>query len=108
MVWYKEQSPEKVAEYLERMKDIRKEKIVYVDESGIDGYLYREHAYAPRGEFEQWLLSYLPEDTVIVMDHASFHKKGKLFEIAKEHHRKLIFLPPYSPELNPIEHFWSK
>ncbi|MDE6004314.1 MAG: transposase [Oscillospiraceae bacterium] len=129
------------------MKDIRKEKIAYVDESGIDGYLYREHAYAPRGEkvdgkmmgrkfqptnivaaklgneilapmqynettdaplFEQWLLSCLPEDTVIVMDNASFHKKGKLFEIAKEHHRKLIFLPPYSPELNFIEHFWSK
>lgn len=132
------------------MRDILPEKIAYVDESGIDTCLYREYAYAPRGEevterisgkkfqrtnlvaaqlnkeivapmqyngttdaplfeywFKQWLLPCLPEDTVIVMDNASFHRKGKLFEIAKEHHRKLIFLPSYSPELNPIEHFWA-
>ncbi|MDE7121287.1 MAG: transposase [Oscillospiraceae bacterium] len=31
-----------------------------------------------------------------------------IFEIAEEHHRKLIFLLPYSPERNPIEHFWAK
>ena len=30
--------------------------------------------------FEQWLLPCLPEDTVIVMDNASFHKKEKLFK----------------------------
>ena len=148
--FYKEQNSEKVEAYLEEIKDILPEKIAYVDESGIDTCLYREYAYAPRGEevterisgkkfqrtnlvaaqlnqeivapmqyhgttdaplfeywFKQWLLPCLPEDTVIVMDHASFHRKGKLFEIAKEHHRKLIFLPPYSPELNPIEHFWA-
>ncbi|MDE7094247.1 MAG: transposase [Oscillospiraceae bacterium] len=65
---------------------------------------------APLFEYwlKQWLLPCLPEDAVIVMDNAAFHRKGKLFEIAEEHHRKLIFLPPYSPELNPIEHFWFK
>ena len=26
--------------------------------------------------------------------------------MAKEYGIKIIFLPPYSPELNPIEHFW--
>lgn len=35
---------------MEKRKDIPEEKIVYVDESGIDGYLYLEYAYAPRGE----------------------------------------------------------
>ncbi len=35
---------------MEKRKDIPEEKIVYADESGIDGYLYREYAYAPRGE----------------------------------------------------------
>ena len=58
--------------------------------------------------FKQWLLPCLHEDIVIVMDNASFHRKKKLFEIAEEYHRKLIFLPPYSPELNPIEHFWAE
>ena len=149
--FYKEQNPEKVEAYLEEIKDILPEKIAYVDESGIDTCLYREYAYAPRGEevterisgkkfqrtnlvaaqlnqeiiapmqyngttdaplfehwFQQWLLPCLSEDTVIVMDNASFHRKKKLFEIVEESHKKLIFLPPYSPELNPIEHFWAK
>ena len=61
--------------------------------------------------FEKWfednLLPVISEDTVIIMDNASFHRKKKLYEIAKRHNRRLIFLPPYSPELNPIEHFWN-
>ena len=57
--------------------------------------------------FEEQLLAETPEDTVIIMDNASFHRKKRLFEIAGRHNRRLIFLPPYSPELNPIEHFWS-
>ena len=48
--FYKEQNPEKVEAYLEEIKDILPEKIAYVDESGIDICLYREYAYAPRGE----------------------------------------------------------
>ncbi len=47
---YKEQDSEKVEAYLEKIKDILPEKIAYVDESGIDQYLYREYAYALRGE----------------------------------------------------------
>ena len=47
---YREQEPEKVAAYQEEIKDIPPEKIAYVDECGIDTYLYREYAYAPRGQ----------------------------------------------------------
>jgi transposase len=35
------------------------------------------------------------------MDQASWHKKLKVPE-----NIEIIFLPPYSPELNPIERFW--
>lgn len=56
--------------------------------------------------FEQWLLPCLPEDAVIVMDNASFHRKKQLYEICSKYGYNLIFLPPYSPELNPIENFW--
>ncbi len=56
--------------------------------------------------FKQWLLPCLPEDIVIVMDNASFHSKDHLNSIAESYNRKIIFLPPYSPELNPIENFW--
>lgn len=57
--------------------------------------------------FEQCLLPCLPKKAVIVMDNASFHRKKRLFEISEKNNKTLIFLPPYSPELNPIEKFWA-
>jgi len=57
--------------------------------------------------FEECLLPSLPEKSVIVMDNASFHRKSRLFCVVGEWGHRLIFLPPYSPELIPIENFWS-
>ena len=57
--------------------------------------------------FENHLIPDLPANKVIVMDNASFHRKSKLQEISQKYNRRLIFLPPYSPELNPIEKFWA-
>ena len=61
--------------------------------------------------FEYWfstqLLPSLEKGTVIVMDNASFHCKNRLISAAQNAGCKLIFLPPYSPELNPIENFWA-
>ena len=39
-----------IAAYQEKIKNIAAEKIAYVDECGIDTYLYREYGYAPRGQ----------------------------------------------------------
>ena len=49
------------------------------------------------------MLSYIEKCMAIVMDNASFHRKKQLYEICKKYEVNLIFLPPYSPELNPIE-----
>ena len=57
--------------------------------------------------FEQNLMPELSENSVIVMDNASFHRKKRLHAIAEDYHMTLIFLPPYSPELNPIEKEWA-
>ena len=61
--------------------------------------------------FEKWfedkLLNCLPKGHVIIMDNAAFHKKEVLQNLARKYSQKLIFLPPYSPEYNPIEHTWS-
>ena len=51
-------------------------------------------------------------DSTITMDNASFHPKIKLLEIIqsqkfKDKNLKLEFLPPYSPDFNPIEHIWA-
>ena len=53
------------------------------------------------------LLPELSKDAVIVMDNACYHRKKQLNEIAENNNITLIFLPPYSPELNPIEKLWA-
>ena len=57
--------------------------------------------------FEHCLMRELPPSSVIVMDNAAFHRKSRLPALAQEYGHRLIFLPPYSPELNPIEHLWA-
>ena len=57
--------------------------------------------------FENCLLSCVSEGQVIVMDNAAFHRKDQLSEIAQKHKCRIIFLPPYSPEYNPIEKSWA-
>ena len=47
---YFEQDHQKVKEYLEKIKCLSKEKIVYIDETGIDKFLYRKYARALKGE----------------------------------------------------------
>ena len=53
------------------------------------------------------MLPCFPDNVIIVMNNASFHRKKQLTEISAKHHHTLIFLPPYSPDLNPIEKFWA-
>jgi transposase len=45
--------------------------------------------------------------TTIVLDNATFHKKAVLPLLAETAGCKVLFLPPYSPELNPIEKKWA-
>lgn len=57
---------------------------------------------------EQALLPNLPEQAVIVMDNASFHKRSDTQEAIKQSGCVLEWMPPYSPDLNPIEHKWAE
>ena len=41
------------------------------------------------------------------MDNASFHKGDEILEIADRFGINIIYLPAYSPDLNPIEKFWA-
>jgi hypothetical protein len=43
----------------------------------------------------------------IVMDNAAFHRKTLLYYKAGFSDNNLIFLPPYSPDFNKIEHLWA-
>ena len=132
------------------MKTLPLERLVYVDETGIDQCLYREYAGASRGQkivakisgrkfkrtnivagicggkwvsplqyecstdsilfefwFENCLLKEVKVGSIIILDNAAFHRKFVLSKLAKEYHCEVLFLPPYSPDLNPIEKKWA-
>jgi transposase len=57
--------------------------------------------------FENELIPAIPQCCTIIMDNASFHNKSRLKEIAEKCGVKLLFLPPYSPDFNPIEKSWA-
>lgn len=46
--------------------------------------------------------------SVVVMDNARFHRKKILEQIATFFGLKIIWLPPYSPDKNPIKHLWAR
>ena len=52
------------------------------------------------------LIPSLKTKCVIVMDNASFHKRVQ--RLLNRHGHRLLFLPPYSPDLNPIEKKWAQ
>ena len=54
---------------------------------------------------ENFLIKELKFGQVVIMDNAAFHQSQKTKELIESVGCKLIFLPPYSPDLNPIEKF---
>lgn len=62
--------------------------------------------------FQAWLtqelLPALPNRAVLIMDNASFHKSETIQEAIEAAGCLLEYLPPYSPDLNPIEHKWAQ
>lgn len=55
---------------------------------------------------QEVLLPAIPINTTIVLDNASIHKSAKTLELVHAKGCKILFLPPYSPDLNPIENCW--
>lgn len=62
--------------------------------------------------FDAWvqqdLLPKLPKHSIIVMDNAAFHKGAGMLKALESQQQILLYLPPYSPDLNPIEHKWAQ
>ena len=57
---------------------------------------------------EQVLVHQLTRGDVVVMDNLSSHKRAHTRELIEAAGAELVFLPPYSPDLNPIEMIFSK
>jgi transposase len=56
---------------------------------------------------EYCLLPTLKPGQVVILDNAAFHKSSRIRELIESAHCRLLFLPPYSPDLNKIEHQWA-
>lgn len=57
---------------------------------------------------ENHLAPYLHKGDVVVMDNLPCHKVAGIREAIEGVGANLTYLPPYSPDLNPIEEMWSK
>ena len=60
------------------------------------------------GELLQWCGRWPQPKSVLVMDNASFHRSDRVEELCAEAGVILVYLPPYSPDLNPIEEFFAE
>ena len=60
--------------------------------------IYLQHILAPT----------LRPGQMVVMDNLSAHKGGRVKEIVEDAGCELVYLPPYSPDFNPIEQAFSK
>lgn len=56
---------------------------------------------------KQVLIPNLIPGQVLILDNASFHKSIESRKLVEAAGCKILFLPPYSPDLNPIEKFWA-
>jgi hypothetical protein len=126
--------------------------IFYLDESGFDIDMQKQHGWSKKGErllaeksgnrkgkrisviavrdykhnllhsfyfesstnkdvfktyLKKVLLPNLPYNSYLIMDNASFHKGKDIEELIAKSKVNLIYLPTYSPDLNPIEKKWS-
>jgi transposase len=134
-----------------RMRRWPADKLVFVDESGVNFAMTRSLAWGPRGErvtddvpagrwetysviaalrakgvtapmvlrgamdtesMRAWvrteLAPTLRRGDIVVLDNVSFHDDPEIAELIGQRGARLEFLPPYSPDLNPIEEAWAK
>jgi transposase len=71
-------------------------KVPFVFEGALNGDLFR-------ADVAQWLAPSLKPGDIGVMDNLSSHKVSGVMEAIESVGASVLFLPPYSPDLNPIE-----
>jgi len=61
-----------------------------------------------RAYVEHVLVPSLQVGDIVIVDNLSAHKDTVSLQLIEKAGAKVRFLPPYSPDLNPIEKMWSK
>ena len=57
--------------------------------------------------FMQHVFAQAPSGTVALLDNISFHKSSEVKTLADRYGVRILFTPPYSPECNPVENYFS-
>jgi len=83
-----------------RLDGVMRDATVVVD-GAMDADVFTRYA-------EQCLAPSLRPGDLVVMDNLSSHHTKAAIEAIESAHASVWFLPPYSPDLNPIEKLWSK
>ena len=61
-----------------------------------------------RAFVQEVLCPTLSTGDVVIMDNLSLHKSTQTIQLIQQVGAQVLFLPPYSPDLNPVEKMWSK
>ncbi len=69
--------------------------------SSVNGSVFKTY-------IEKLLIPKLRRGQFVIFDNVSFHKSKELIDLIESVGAKVVFLPPYSPDLSPIEKMWSK
>ena len=77
------------------------EKVPLIFEGSLNGELFKEY-------ISQFLAPTLQKGDIVVMDNLTSHRVKGITEAIVATGAKVVYLPPYSPDLNPIEKMWSK
>jgi transposase len=105
------EKPSRVEEYVPDVRFERSSLIAGVRLSGVIAPISFRGSL--NGEFfegyvEQVLAPILKPGDIVVMDNYSVHKVAVALDAIAERGASVLFLPPYSPDYNPIEMMWSK
>lgn len=142
---------QKRSDWENKLQELDPNKMVFLDESGVNIDMTRHYGRAPHKErvvdhtpentptnttilssirldgstayttyqggttgdrfveyLENDLIPTLHEGDIIIMDNMRSHHIKKVAEVIQNAKMHLLYLPPYSPDFNPIEKMWSK
>jgi len=101
-------------EYLQELEGIPVGDLVYIDESGVGHNMISEHCWTKRGNQvvgERNGKARGRTSVVAALNveslNAPIHKNNRIREMIENADCKLLYLPTYSPDLNPIENYWA-
>jgi transposase len=72
-----------------------------VFDSPADGEVFRAYV-------QQMLCPKLRQGDIVILDNLQSHKAAGVSEAVRAVGASVLYLPPYSPDFNPIENMWSK